>query len=179
MAVKGLLLALGLATAAGVVTSAPTLPPASTEIRPIWNEIKWPFLLDQWGVGRAFHCRAADCGLDVDIYLRAKLGFCNCETGVADDDEVDRVADLDLLSSRYVPRAAGRPVTVGWMSGRSRPYDVENRRFALAVAVANKCDVVVATVVTERELPPAADRAALDFLNGNVVLRWATASLGL
>ena len=27
-----------------------------------WSEVKWPFPIDQWGTGRAFHCRAADCG---------------------------------------------------------------------------------------------------------------------
>src|SRR5262245_27544787 len=59
-----------------------------------WTEVKWPFPLDQWGVGRAFRCRAADCGADVDLYLRAKLGFCNCATGVSDDAELDRVGDL-------------------------------------------------------------------------------------
>jgi hypothetical protein len=175
MAMKGLLLAIGLATVAGLGPSG--VPPA--ELRPVWTEVKWPFLLDQWGMGRAFRCRAADCGTDIDVYLRAKLGFCNCETGVADDEEVDRVADIDLLGNRYAPRAAGRPVSVGWMSGRSRAYDVESGRVALAVTVADKCDVVVATVASERELPPAAERAAFEFLNGDVVLRWATASLGL
>src|ERR1700694_200305 len=53
----------------------------ATSIRPVWTEVKWPFPLDQWGVGRAFVCRAADCGREVDLYLRAKLGFCNCTTG--------------------------------------------------------------------------------------------------
>src|SRR5262249_61411374 len=66
-----------------------------------WTEFQWPFPLDQWGVGRAFRCRAADCGADIDLYLRAKLGFCNCATGVSDDADLDRVADLELLSARF------------------------------------------------------------------------------
>jgi hypothetical protein len=176
MAVKGLVLAIGLASVAGLGTSAPQLPRGS-DLPSAWTEVKWPFLRDQWGTGRAFHCRPADCGVETNIYLRAKIGFCNCETGVADDAEVDRVADVDLLSPRYAPRAAGRQVAVGTLNGRSRPYDVAAGRVALAVAVASKCDVVVATVVAEPDLPPAAERAAMDFLNGNVVGRWVTASL--
>ena len=35
----------------------------------------------------------------VELYVRPKIGFCNCDRGVADDDEVDRVADLDLISA--------------------------------------------------------------------------------
>ena len=43
-----------------------------------------------------FRCDVAACGDEVELYVRPKIGFCNCDTGVADDDEVDRVADLDL-----------------------------------------------------------------------------------
>ena len=38
----------------------------------------------------------------IELYVRPKIGFCNCDSGVADDDEVDRVADLDLISERFV-----------------------------------------------------------------------------
>ncbi len=41
------------------------------------------------------------------LYVRPKIGFCNCDSGVADDDEVDRVADLDLMSERFAPLRAG------------------------------------------------------------------------
>ena len=57
-------------------------------VRPVWTEVGWPFPLDQWGRGRAFQCKAADCGREVKLYLRAKIGFCNCATGVADDAEL-------------------------------------------------------------------------------------------
>jgi hypothetical protein len=43
-------------------------------------EIKWPFPRDQWGDGRAFRCAAAECGVEVNLYLRPKIGFCNCDT---------------------------------------------------------------------------------------------------
>jgi hypothetical protein len=148
-----------------------------------WTEVKWPFPLDQWGTGRAFQCRAGDCGAEVNLYLRPKLGFCNCATGVSDDTELDRVGDLELLSDKFEGLSEGRPISVGWMNGRSRPYQVAIRygspRTALAIAFNDKCDVVVATVVADRSRIPAAERAALAFLNGDLVLRWAERELGL
>src|SRR6202012_2264794 len=87
-----------------------------------WREIIWPFPRDGWPVGRAFHCDAAACGAEVELYVRPKIGFCNCDTGVADDDEVDRVADLDLMSQRFVPLAAGNVIKVAGLVGRTRGY---------------------------------------------------------
>jgi hypothetical protein len=179
------MLAFGLAALASVATSAPN-DTSSPNLRAgsrdaAWNEIKWPFLLDQWGTGRAYRCGTATCGAEVSLYLRAKIGFCNCETGVADDAEVDRVADVELLDDRYAPAGDGRPVTVGWMKGRSRAYSLataKGARRVLAIAFNDKCDVIVATVAPERELPAGAEDAALAFLNGNQVLRWAKAELG-
>src|SRR5438128_1742950 len=61
--------------------------------KPVWTEVQWPFLIDQWGKGKAFRCGAEDCGTEVNLYLRAKIGFCNCTTGVADDEELERLSD--------------------------------------------------------------------------------------
>src|SRR5215469_6124749 len=121
-----------------------------------WSEVKWPFPLDQWGVGRAFRCQAVVCGADISLYLRAKLGFCNCAIGVSDDAELDRVGDLELLSARFNGLREGRAITVGWMQGRSRPYQVAMRYGSPRTAL-----------------------AALGFLNGDLVLRWAQKELGL
>ena len=66
-----------------------------------WREIAWPFPRDGWPAGRAYHCNAASCGAEIDLYARAKIGFCNCTTGVADDDEVDQ---------RRRPRSAQRQI---------------------------------------------------------------------
>ncbi|WP_225159678.1 hypothetical protein [Bradyrhizobium sp. BRP56] len=84
-----------------------------------WREIAWPFPRDGWPAGRAFRCGAAECGDDVEVYLRPKLGFCNCDSGVADDDEVDRVADVDMISPRFVPLKAGDVVAVAICQGGS------------------------------------------------------------
>ena len=73
---------------------------AAVEAREIWTEVPWPFPIDQWGKGKAFQCKAATCGTEVTIYIRAKIGFCNCSTGVADDEELDRISDFDLLGNQ-------------------------------------------------------------------------------
>jgi hypothetical protein len=179
----GIVVALSMAgvLAGDAMTLGASRQAADAEKPVLWSEVKWPFPLDQWGVGRAFRCPAVDCGVDISLYLRAKLGFCNCATGVSDDAELDRVGDLELLSANFDGLRDGRPITVGWMKGRSRPYRVAMRygspRTALAIAFNDKCDVVVATVVADDIA--AAERAALGFLNGDLVLRWAEKELGL
>ena len=89
-----------------------------------WQEIAWPFPRDGWPAGRAFRCGGGACG-GVEVYVRPKKGFCNCDTGVADDDEVDRVADLDLMSERFAAREAGHVIRVADMPGRLRAYDLD------------------------------------------------------
>src|ERR1700749_2723408 len=91
---------------------------------PVWTESTWPFPIDQWGQGWAYKCKAADCGTAVSVYLRPKIGFCNCQTGVADDEELDRVGDVDLVGGEKSALGAGRPITVHAMKGRSRGYAV-------------------------------------------------------
>ncbi len=139
--------------------------------------------MDQWGLGRAFTCRAADCGAGISLYLRPKLGFCNCSTGVSDDAELDRVGDLELLSSSFHGLNEGKPIAVGWMSGRSRPYNVSMAysapRTAIAIAFNDKCDVMVSTVVIEREALAHAEQSAIEFLNGDLMLRWTEKEFGL
>jgi hypothetical protein len=176
--------------AAGIGSFAAFLaakPPADTDRtsgdRPVWTEAAWPFPIDQWGQGWAFQCKAADCGIDVNVYLRPKIGFCNCQTGVADDEELDRVSDVDLVGSFGSESSAlgpGRPITVHWMKGRSRGYTVgaPSAKSVLSLAFNNRCDVIVATVVAG-DKPVAQEQAVLEFLNGDKVLRWAEAVLGL
>src|ERR1700712_3502110 len=85
-----------------------------------WREIAWPFPRDGWPAGRAFRCGTALCGGEIELYLRPKAGFCNCDTGVSDDDEVDRVADLDLASEHFRALEPGRTIQVAGMLGRIR-----------------------------------------------------------
>jgi hypothetical protein len=147
-----------------------------------WTEVRWPFPIDEWGNGRAFVCSAADCGGEISLYLRAKAGFCNCSAGVTDDGDLDRVGDVRLLNDRFAGLADGHPVTVAWMAGRSRAYEVTlpfgRRQTAVAVALHTKCDAVVATLVADRDRLPAAEQFGLAFLGGDAVLQWTKMTLG-
>jgi hypothetical protein len=151
--------------------------------RPVWTEARWPFPIDQWGEGKAFQCKPADCGTEVNLYLRAKIGFCNCTTGVADDEELERVGDIALIGGQASALAPGRAVTIAWMKGRSRPYVVAKSfppaESALEMALNEHCDAIVATVVVGRGQPAAMEQPAIDFLNSDMVLRWAARTLGL
>ena len=89
--------------------------------------------------------------------MRPKMGFCNCDRGVADDDEVDRVADLDLLSERFAPLAPGDVVGIADMPGRIRAYDLKmsdgSRHAAFGIAVARRCDLLVAVAHGKGDAP--------------------------
>src|SRR6267143_1808551 len=91
-----------LMAAPGAIHSVPARPPAG--LQPAWTEFKWPFPVDQWGIGRAFGCKAAECGVEVNVYLRPKIGFRKCATGVDDDDELERVSDNAFINSERVQR---------------------------------------------------------------------------
>jgi len=145
---------------------------------PHWQEIAWPYPRDGWPAGRAFRCES--CGGHVELYVRPKIGFCNCDTGVADDDEVDRVADLDLISERFVPIAQGRVVRVADMSGRARAYHLAMtggvHHAAIGIALSRRCDLLVAVTQGDGEVR-ALERAALAFLASGEMHGWMMAAL--
>jgi hypothetical protein len=144
---------------------------------PIWSKVVWPFPIDEWGGGWAFQCKAADCGTEVNLYLRPKIGFCNCKVGVADDDELDRVSDVDLVGSERSTLGPGRSIKVEWMKGRSRGYKVavpwgfdRSAKSLLSLAfnpLNDTCDVIVATVVADGSA--SQEQAVLAFLDGDLV----------
>ena len=123
---------------------APAQPPA--ELRPAWTEFKWPFPIDQCGIGRAFVCKPAECGVEVSVYLRPKIGFCKCATGVDDDEELERVGDLALVSENALALGPGHVIEVARMQGRSRAYDVSGsaQQRVLSIGFNDRCDVFVA-----------------------------------
>src|ERR1041384_6838874 len=151
--------------------------------QPEWTEVPWPFPMDQWGRGKAFQCRAADCGAEVTVYIRAKIGFCNCSTGVADDEELDRISDFDLLGDQLTAQGPGQPVTLAWMKGRSRAFTIWGTprigKSALSIGFNDRCDAIIASAVTGLEYPAPIEAAVLEFLNSRTVLRWAEVVLGL
>lgn len=172
------LLARAHSVSARTATQTFTVAHAAT---PVFSEVKWPFLMDQWGLGRAFHCDPAHCGVAVDVYVRPKIGFCNCTSGVSDDDELERVGDVELIGEKYKPTSAGHPIAVAWMKGRSRPYDVAGRAAGttLALAFNDRCDVIVATAVVPDGPAAQVEPAVLAFLNSDIVINWAKEQLGL
>jgi hypothetical protein len=184
------ILAIGFACAvlggAGAIALVADRAPALAGItaktaKPVWTEVQWPFPMDEWGQGKAFQCKAADCGVETNLYVRAKIGFCNCTTGVSDDEELDRLTDFRLMGDKLVAVGAGRPIDVARMKGRSRAYlgASDRGRSALAVAFNDRCDAIVATVVVANNRPLVMESSALAFLNGPTIRRWAEVTLGL
>ena len=155
---------------------------AATVTVPVWTEVAWPFPIDQWGKGKAFRCKAADCGAEVNLYLRAKIGFCNCTTGVADDEDLDRMGDLVLVGEAS-PLGTGRPVSIASMKGRSRAYTLNARnppgKTAISVVYNERCDMIAATAVLGHDRPAVTEPSVIEFLNSNTVMRWAEITLGL
>jgi hypothetical protein len=144
-----------------------------------WREIAWPFPRDGWPAGRAFRCDDGECR-GIEVYLRPKLGFCNCDSGVADDDEVDRVSDLDLISERFVPLRSGEPIRVAGMAGRVRAYDLRLQgdapHSAVGVAVSHRCDLLVA-VAHGTAAANDVQRAAAALLEANEIRRWVQSAM--
>jgi hypothetical protein len=175
--IVSIMVALGALSGAAAYQHAAPRPDERTGA---WQEIAWPFPRDGWPAGKAFRCGAAACGAELEVYVRPKIGFCNCDRGVADDDEVDRVADLDLLSEHFVPRAPGDVVGIADMRGRIRAYDLKmpdgSRHAAFGVAVARRCDLLVA-VAHGRGDPLETRRATLDFLATSEIRRWMIAAI--
>lgn len=149
----------------------------------IWRETSWPFPMDQWGTGKAFGCSAADCGAEIAVYLRAKVGFCNCSGGMTTDEEIDRIADFDLFGSALYPQAAGVPVRAAWMNGRARPFAVRDSRqrdfTALTIGLHDHCDALVATAALPRGALSVAEPAIRRFLDSKIFRDWAETTLGL
>jgi len=155
----------------------------ATPSHPKFSEVQWPHPTDEWGKGKAFRCAATDCGVEVNLYMRAKIGFCNCQTGVSDDAELERLSDFSLMGDKVSVLAPGRQINVAWMKGRSRayaivaPYRAPNS--ALSVAFNDRCDAVVATAIIDHDQPGAIEPKVIDFLNSKTVVHWAEVTLGL
>jgi hypothetical protein len=173
----------GLGCVAGSVAVFGVHAPANPSvIEPAWAEAKWPFLVDQWGTGKAFVCMPTDCGAKVEVYVRPKIGFCNCSTGVSDDKELERVADTALVATQVWPLGPGRAVKIGWMEGLSRAYRVADERGGrrlLSVAFNDECDVVVAVALLRDGDPAVLEPAVVDFLKSKPMVLWAKKELGL
>jgi hypothetical protein len=101
---------------------------------------------------------------------------------VSDDDEIERVADLDLIGLDYKPLASGHPVSAGLMTGRARLFAVvrplQPALPVLTIALANKCNAIVATVVADTAGQSAVEAQALGLLRSAAVQHWVEAQGG-
>ena len=139
-----------------------------------WRRIAWPFPRDAFPAGRAWTRDGTE------VYVRPKLGFCgNCDTGVVEDSEVDRVSDVDLFDEKFVPVAAGKRIQITDLSGRARLYRIRKdgrERLAQGIAVSYNCDLIVAVVVGKVDDDGVA-KSAHRFLETNTVQVWINALL--
>jgi hypothetical protein len=167
----------------GAACLQPISPAHSDQPDSIWIETKWPFLMDQWGEGRSFQCKAADCGAELNLYIRAKVGFCSSTTGVSDDNELERLSDFDFMDGQATALGGGREINIAGMKGRLRTYatagSILSQSYAFSVAFNNNSDALVATVTVKGGSPAAAEPAIIQFLNGQTIQRWVSRTLGL
>ncbi len=163
------------AALAGLMASSGLAAYVGAPSRSGWHDIAWPFPRDGWPAGKAYRCSADACGGEMELYVRPKIGFCNCDSGVADDDEVDRVADVDLVNPQFRPLQVGAVTQIAGMPGRARAYEFPmgngSPRRAVGMAVSRRCDLMVAVVQGEAS-PADLQRRALDFLASREVAGW-------
>src|SRR5438045_784381 len=106
-----------LRSAAILIIAAAACPivPTKGADGPSWAPAPWRFLRDGWPNGIGFDC--SGCSGAFSVYVRVKIGFCDCSKGVSDDDEIDRVGDVDLVSPYFRPSDQGRDASVAGAMG--------------------------------------------------------------
>lgn len=133
-----------------------------------FQPIAWSLPIDPWGPGQSFACTSGACTHEVRLYARTKVGFCNCFGGVADDDEIDRIGDVDLHGEDYTATAPGAVTELGPMKGRARSFrttlGLGATRRVVSIVVAADCKAVVATLVSDQEITPAIETSARTLL---------------
>ena len=165
--------------AAALVAAALCAGAAAPDDSPVWRAIRWTPPIDNWGTGLAFVCDNAGCPGGVKMFARTKVGFCNCFSGVADDDEIDRIGDVDLHGETYKPDAPGAITEIGELRGRKRLFRIDNRFFGtthvMSIVVATDCKAVVATLVSSAPITEAEEKTAVAVLSDKPFQQWAAA----
>jgi hypothetical protein len=169
--IEGVLAALLVIVLAGYSTAARWYEEWLKEYGPGWHETAWPFPRDAFPPGKAWR------NDEIRVYVRPKLGFCgNCDTGVVDDNEVDRVTDIDLLDAGFRPVEDGSRIRITDLFGRARLYRLKGASgkptLAEGIAVSLNCDLVVAIVTGPKIDDPAVRKTAHEFIESNTVQVW-------
>ncbi len=137
-----------------------------------WSEAAWQLPLDNWGQGRAWHGPG-----DLRLFARTKSGFCNCFNGIANDEEIDRIGDVDLHAADFSPSAPGVSAAVGDLPGRKRLFRTKarwaNSGYVLSIVAANDCKAVVATIVSNDVISADAEASAVKLLTSETFRQWA------
>ncbi len=111
------------------------------------------------------------------MFARTKTGFCNCFNGIADDAEIDRIGDVDLHGDSFTPTAPGEPTSIADLPGRKRLFATTRRwngtRHVLSIVAASDCKAVVATLVSDQAISPAAEASAIAHLTTGSFRQWA------
>ncbi len=169
--IEGVLGALLVLMLAGYSTAARWYEDWLAKYGPGWHEIAWPFPRDAFPAGKAWR------NDDLRVYVRPKLGFCgNCDTGVVDDYEVDRVTDIDLLDANFTPVQDGSRIRITDLKGRARLYRLKGADgqpvLAEGIAVSLNCDLVVAIATGRKIDDPAVRKEVHEFIESNNVQVW-------
>ena len=166
---------LGLLVSAAVVAHRPPREP-DQDTGMIWREAAWRMPLDNWGQGRAWRATGPG-GTEVLMLARTKTGFCNCFEGIADDTEIDRIGDVDLHGDSFTPAGPGEATSMGGIPGRKRLFRAADRwngtRHVVSIVAATDCKAVVATIVSDDAITPAAEASAIAVLTGEPFRQWA------
>lgn len=168
-----------------IAARPPETAPLSLDPSSGWRETAWPLRRDPWWPSKSFTCAKATCGANLDLYLRVKIGFCDCARGIADDPELERISDFLELASRIHANSAGKKVESIGLKGRSRPYTIlaigpeRLRRDAVLLGLNSGCDAIVATAIHDGGEPDEVEAAIVAFLARTEVLRWTRTALGL
>ncbi len=150
-----------------VFAPAPLVAPGS-----VWRDAAWPFLRDGWPAGRALRCDAVHCAEEILVYVRVKAGMCDCVTGVADDEDLERVSDAGLVSAQMTPEGAGVELTFAGRKGRMRQYRTEGGAALAVLAGGRNCNALVVMATARRMLSPQSLESVGVLLQSPLMARW-------
>jgi hypothetical protein len=102
----------------------------------------------------------------VNLYIRAKIGFCNCTTGVSVDEELDRLADFRLMGEKTFGLKGRQPDQRRLDEGAQSGISISNYILQhLPLRLNDRCDAVVATALVAHPLPAPIEPSVIAFLN--------------
>ena len=151
--------------------------------RPAWTRCNGPSLLTNSAAARPFECDARRLRNVGEAYVRAKIGFCNCPTGVADDAELERIGDLrsawrEGCGAGRRPPHCGRP-DEGPQPSLCARRTGSARHIRLVDRLQRPPRRHCCNRVLRHNRPDIIEPNVIAFLNSPTIMRWAEGALGL